>query len=273
MSMKQVLGMMLASRMAGRGARGGRSLGGGLGGGLGGLAAAGMLGGRRRGGGGLGRKVGLGALGYMAYRAYQDHQARNDGGAGRDRGALQGSGGGSTSGAAAGGGLGGALGGIMQQVSDALGGAQGSGRDAARDTGSTGTASQQSEPDFSAEEQQTAASFSEDRALLLVRAMVTAANADGVISPEERSRIMAQADEAGADAEDRRALERELADPRPLDALLVQVRDKETAEEFYLASRLAVEGTTETHRAYLARLRERLGLAEQEAAEIDAMAD
>jgi uncharacterized membrane protein YebE (DUF533 family) len=268
MSMKQILGMMLASKMAGRGSRGRRGGGlGGLGAGLGGLAAAGMLGGRRR-GGGLGRTVGLGALGYMAYRAYQDHQARSAGGtgsSGQDRGSFAGSGGDNT---ASGGGLGGVLGGIVTSVSDALTGPEGAGRGQppAGD-------SQPSEAAFTAEEQRTAEAFSEDKALLLVRAMVTAANADGSISTEERARIMSQADEAGAEAEDRRALERELADPRPLDELLAQVRDKETAEEFYLASTMAIDGTTDKNRAYLVRLRERLGVAEQEAADIDALAD
>jgi uncharacterized membrane protein YebE (DUF533 family) len=268
MSMKQILGMMLASKVAGRGSRSGR----GLGGGLGGLAAAGMLGGRRGGGGGLGRKVGLGALGYMAYRAYQDHQTRNQGGGshstGQGRGAFGGSGSNPMGSAAAAGGLGGALGGIMKSVSDAMSGQQGS-----EQTRAPAGQAPTDEAAFSPEEQQTAESFSEDKALLLVRAMVTAANADGSISSEERARIIGQADEAGASAEDRRALERELANPRPLDELLSQVRDRDTAEEFYLASRMAVDASTDVHRAYLARLRERLGLAEEDTAEIDALAD
>jgi hypothetical protein len=123
MSMKRMLGMMLASRMPGRGMRGGmgRGMGGGGlgGGGLGGLAAAGMLGGRR---GGLGQKAGLAALGY---RAYQDHQAHNQGtGAGASGNPVSNaqSGGGHTGGADTGSGIGGAPGGIMQSVSDALGG-------------------------------------------------------------------------------------------------------------------------------------------------------
>jgi uncharacterized membrane protein YebE (DUF533 family) len=154
----------------------------------------------------------------------------------------------------------------VQSVSDALAGSQG--RQTDRQPAGPGP-----EPAFTAEDERAAETFSEDTALLLVRAMVTAANADGSISAEERSRIMAQADEAGADAGDRRVLEEELANPRPLDELLGQVRDQETAEEFYLASRMAIDGTTEAHRAYLIRLRERLGLGEQEAGEIDTLAN
>jgi uncharacterized membrane protein YebE (DUF533 family) len=250
MGMTRILGTMLASRMAGRGMRGG-----GFGGGLGGLAAAGLLGGRR---GGLGRKTGLAALGYMAYRAYQDHQARSGGGSGRP---AAGSGGGFAERSGSDGGLGGALGGIVRSVSDALSGSQ-----EAQATRAP------SEPTFTPETERAAEAFSEDRALLLVRAMVAAANADGRVSAEERARILSQADAAGADAADRRALERELDNPRPLDQLLRQGRDQETAEEFYLASRVALGDPTEANRAYLARLRERLGLAEEETAEIDTLA-
>jgi uncharacterized membrane protein YebE (DUF533 family) len=269
MSMKRILGMMLAGRMAGRGMRGGMG-GAGLGGSLGGLAAAGLLGGRR---GGLGRKAGLAALGYMAYRAYQDHQARTGS---RNPQAEPGSSGvtpraygGSGEHAAAGSeGLAGGLGGIVRSVSEAISGPHGTRTDGAP-AGVAGTGAS-SETAFTPEDERAVETFSEETALLLVRAMVTAANADGTITAEERARILAQSGEAGADAEDRRALERELATPRPLDELLGQVRDRETAEEFYLASRMAVDDSTEAHRAYLARLRERLGLGEQEAAEIDA---
>lgn len=261
MSMKRILGMMLASRMAGPGMRGGMKSGG-----LGGLASIGLLG---------GRKAGLAALGYMAYRAYQDRQARTGDGqpqseARRGRassGASSGLGGNAASGA----GLAGMLGGIVKSLSDTLSGAQGAqaGRDPVGAREGTGASPKAA---FTPEDERAAETFSEETALLLVRAMVAAANADGAITAEERERIMSQANEAGADAEDRRALEAELANPRPLDDLLGQVRDQETAEEFYLASRMAIDGATEANRAYLAGLRERLGLAEQDAADINAMA-
>lgn len=260
MSMKRILGMMLASRMAGRGMRGGTKSGG-----LGGLASIGLLG---------GRKAGLVALGYMAYRAYQDRQARTgdvqpQSAAGSGRASSGASGG--LGSAASGAGLAGMLGGIVKSLSDTLGGGQGAqaGREPVGAREGTGASSKVA---FTPEDERAAETFSEETALLLVRAMVAAANADGAITAEERERIMSQANEAGADAEDRRALEAELAHPRPLDELLGQVRDQETAEEFYLASRMAIDGATEANRAYLAGLRERLGLAEQDAADINAMA-
>lgn len=263
MSMKRILGMMLASRMAGRGMRGRGGL---AGGGLGTLAAAGLLGGRR---GGLGRKAGLAALGYMAYRAYQDHQSRTAAGtqgASQDR-ARAGAAGGSASGSgAAAGGLGDLIGGVMKSVGDALGGT--GTRDETRGGGASPFAEPPAAQAFTAEDERAAEALGEDKALLLLRAMITAANADGQITSDERSRILSQAE----DADDRRTLERELAAPRPLEELLGQVRDRETAEEFYLSSRMAVDADTGANRAYLDRLRARLGLAERDAAEIDALA-
>ncbi|MFN4100902.1 MAG: tellurite resistance TerB family protein [Pararhodobacter sp.] len=245
MSMKRILGMMLASRMAGRGAR--RGLGGG---GLTGLAAAGMIGGRR---GGLGRKAGIATLGYMAYRAYRDRQETP-----ASRGAVSGE-------------SGDGLGGMLRSIGDAFRGS--TDEPPAREGAGIPAASRDaSETPFGPEHERAAEAFSEDTALLLIRAMVAAANADGVISPEERARIKTLTDDSDATAEDRRVIEHELANPRPLEELLQQVKDQETAEEFYLASRLAVDAETEASRAYLVRLRERLGLGEQEAAEIDDLA-
>ena len=242
MSLKRILGMMLAARLGGRGRRGGS---------LGSAAMMGMLGGRRR---GMGGKLGLAAMGYMAYRAYQDNQART----GRATGAGSGTGGG----AGGQGGIGG-IGGMIRDVADRFTGGAISG---GQPGGQPGTAS-----DFR-DEERAAAEFSDDKALLLIRAMVTAAYSDGALSEAERARIMGELEGPGADAEDRRILEREIANPKPLDELLAQVHDQETAEEFYLASRAAIDGETEQNRAYLAKLRQRLGLSEQDAAEVEQLA-
>lgn len=245
MSMKRILGMMLASRMAGRGGGFGKLAGGGLGG----LAAASLLGRGK----GMGGKAGLAALGYLAYRAYQDHQSKavSNPQAGDRSAADRASASPQTPG------FGAAFDGIIKSVSEALSGNKEPGAGTATDRQPV------------REGQQAAEALTEATALLLLRGMVTAANSDGSISPEERSRIVAHA--AANDPDDRNALERELANPRPLEELLSQVTDRETAEEFYLASRLAVEGGTATHRAYLAYLRERLGLGEKEVADIETL--
>lgn len=236
MSLKRILGTMLATRMAGRGRRRGS------------LGTAAMLGGfgrrRRR---GMGGKLGVAALGYMAYKAYQDHQSKTGA---TSRGSGQASGGSGLSG-------------MVQDVMNSMSGnaqSQAGGADAAPN-----------EEDLR-EEAQAAENLSEDKALLLIRAMITAAYSDGSLSTDERQRIMGQIDDAGGDAEDRAVMEREIANPKPLDDLLAQVNDEETAEEFYMTSRAAVDGETEPNRAYLAELQRRLGLSDEQVAEVEELA-
>lgn len=247
MALKRVLGMMLASRLAGRGRR------------RGGLGAAGLLGGlgyrRRR---GLGGKLGLASMGYMAYRAYQDHQRRTGGAA--TTGATSGA----TGGAGASSGGSGGIGGMIQDAADRLmGGGSSSGGPAQPEPRGA-----EPEPDLG-EDEAAAERVSDEEALLLIRAMIAAAHADGVLSEDERAGIMGQIDEAGADEADRRVMEREIADPKPVDELLAQVHDEETAQRFYLASCAAVDPETERNRAYLSDLRRRLNLSEEEAAEVE----
>ena len=238
MSLKRILGTMLATRMAGRGRR------------RGGLGTAAMLGGlgRRRRTGMMGGKLGMAALGYMAYKAYQDQQSK----AGTSPG-------GTKSGSSSGG-----LSGMVQDVMNTVtGGPQSNASNA-----SAGAAP--AEEDMR-EEAQAAESLSNDTALLLIRAMITAAYSDGSLSMDERQRIMGEIDQAG-DAEDRAVMEREIANPKPLDELLTQVNDEETAEEFYMASRAAVDGESEADRAYLADLQSRLNLSDAQVAEVEEMA-
>ena len=237
MSLKRILGTMLATRMAGRGRRRGA---------MGTSAMLGGLGYRRR--PMMGGKMGLAALGYMAYRAYQDHQSKA-------KGSADGMGQSSS---------GGGLAGMVRDVADRLGVDTTGG-------GGTGAAPGGTEEDLRQEEQ-AAESFSDRTALLLIRAMIAAAYSDGAMSTEERQRITQEIEEAGADDEDRRVMEREIANPKPLDDRLAEVNDGETAEEFYLASRAAVDGETEANRAYLLELRQRLGLSEQQAAEVEELA-
>ncbi|MGF1551771.1 MAG: tellurite resistance TerB family protein [Paracoccaceae bacterium] len=235
MSLKRILGTMLATRMGGRGRRSGA------------LGTASMLGGLgRRRGSGMGGKLGLAALGYMAYQAYRDHQSRSGGSSG------------------AGGQSGGGLMGMVQDVVGRVTGGAPTERRGDDAVPGDGAALQ--------EEARAAEALSDDTALLLIRAMVTAACSDGSLSMDERQRIMDEIDAAGGDEEDRAVMEREIANPKPLDELLAGVDDEETAEEFYLASRAAVDGGTEANRAYLAELRRRLGLSDEQGAEIEAVA-
>ena len=100
----------------------------------------------------------------------------------------------------------------------------------------------------------------EERALVLIRAMVSAAKADGQIDAAERGRIAGQVKESGAGAEALEFLMVEMQRPQDLAGLVAQVRGPEEAVEVYAASLLAIEVDTAAEREYLARLARSLGL-------------
>jgi len=107
----------------------------------------------------------------------------------------------------------------------------------------------------------------EEKALLLVKAMIAAAKADGEIDAAERAAILAHVDEQ--DAEARAFVEAELQKPLDLYEITSRVRDEATAREVYAASFLAIEVDTPAERGFLDRLAARLGLEPAQAAEIE----
>lgn len=100
----------------------------------------------------------------------------------------------------------------------------------------------------------------DQKALLLIRAMIAAAASDGEITPVERQRILDSLEQAGADDEDRRFLANELASPHPVDGLIRNVKDEETAQQVYLASTMAIDADTPAEQSYLRYLADRLGI-------------
>ena len=222
-----VLGTMLATGMAGRSRRGAafaRSPFGGMG--RTGHGAQGFFPGSRVPGG-----LGVAALGYLAYKAYQEFQKSQASRVPESPGrADAGAGAGSAPTSA-----GPSLGDRLSQV--------------LRPEGSSQAAPAEPEP-----------TIEDQRALLLIRAMIAAANADGEISPEERRTILAKLDQAGAGPEEHRVIEAELASPKSLDHVLREVKDEETAQQVYLASVLAIEPDSEAERTYLQYLATRLKL-------------
>ncbi len=119
------------------------------------------------------------------------------------------------------------------------------------------------------EAQAAAETMGDQKALLLIRAMIAAANADGQITAVERQRILSKLDEAGAAADDRRIVEQELQQPRSLDALLRDVTDPETAEQVYLASEMAIDAGSPAEKSYLQYLAARLNLPEDRVQEMN----
>jgi uncharacterized membrane protein YebE (DUF533 family) len=93
-----------------------------------------------------------------------------------------------------------------------------------------------------------------EQALLLVRAMIAAAYADGTIDDAERADILSRLDGAGVAAAEREMFLRELASPKPVTALAAEVKSPEMAEQFYVVSLLAMKIDNDAERAYASML-------------------
>ncbi len=99
-----------------------------------------------------------------------------------------------------------------------------------------------------------------DAAVLLIRAMIAAAHADGQIDEIERRRIFERLQGCQLSEEERRFLDQELAAPADLETIADQVQTRRMAEEVYAASLLAIDVDTEAEKRYLQALAERIGL-------------
>ena len=97
-------------------------------------------------------------------------------------------------------------------------------------------------------------------ALTLVRAMISAARADGHIDEAESGKIADRLKLAGLDAEAESWLVAELERPVDLDALVASAQTDAQKVELYTASRLAIEPETRAERGYLDMLAGRLKL-------------
>ena len=111
------------------------------------------------------------------------------------------------------------------------------------------------EPRDASEEQEL-----ERRAQLILRAMITAAKADGQIDGGEMQRIVAKLEEGGAGDEARRFVLDEMQGPADPSRLIGEIRSPEVAVEVYAASLLAIEVDTAAERDYLRDLAEGLKL-------------
>jgi uncharacterized membrane protein YebE (DUF533 family) len=107
---------------------------------------------------------------------------------------------------------------------------------------------------------QAAAAPDEDRARLLVRVMIAAANADMRVDADERARILAKLEEAGAGPEERALVEREMSAPLSIDDIAGEVSGPDVAAQVYAAALAAIDVDKATERRYLQALAERLGL-------------
>ncbi|WP_244651268.1 tellurite resistance TerB family protein [Rhizobium sp. CFBP 8762] len=105
-------------------------------------------------------------------------------------------------------------------------------------------------------------SMDDDFALVLVRAMIAASKADGHVDAEERTRIMEKLSVSGLGSEAEAFLEKELANPIDIDAIVAACKSEEQRVELYTASRLTVNADNRAERGYLDLLAGRLGMAD-----------
>ena len=98
------------------------------------------------------------------------------------------------------------------------------------------------------------------RAMLMIRAMITAAKADGEIDPQERQRILGRLEQAGADAEAQAFVRDEMARPADVQAIVSAVDSPHTAIEAYAASLFAIDVDTEAEAVYMRQLAQGLRL-------------
>ncbi|MBZ6077534.1 tellurite resistance TerB family protein [Microvirga puerhi] len=117
-----------------------------------------------------------------------------------------------------------------------------------------------------------AASESENTALLVLRAMIAAAAADGRIDEDERERILGTLKNAGIDGEGVHLVEAELARPATAAELAAAVKTREAAIQVYTAARRIITPNTVEERVFLAHLSGALGLDPRLVAQIDAAA-
>ncbi|WP_431858050.1 tellurite resistance TerB family protein [Azospirillum sp.] len=251
--LQSVLGTMLATGMGGRSSLGMNDIGSVASnmGAFGGSAGDDAYSGGSSPGLGVGPVAGLGALAYLAYKAFQERQ-KNMQSSGQD--APQSS---PPSGSPWG----------SQQSGGILGSIFGGGGNAGGSLGDrlSQVFQNRSAPQASSDTEGAYPSLAmeDQRALLLIRAMIAAANADGQISQDERQRILSALDEAGAGPDERRVVENELNHPQSLDTLLQSVRDPQTAEQVYMASQMAIDQDSATERSYLQYLASRLQIDPQ----------
>ena len=96
--------------------------------------------------------------------------------------------------------------------------------------------------------------------VLLIRAMIAAANADGVIDASERSNILKRLQTVELSKEEHGFIIQELLSPADLETIVAGVNSPELARQVYTVSMMAMEVDTDKERQYMDTLASRLGL-------------
>ena len=94
----------------------------------------------------------------------------------------------------------------------------------------------------------------ESRSLLLVRAMIAAAMADGHLDADEQGHLFREIDRLELSAEEKGMMLEELRRPWPMHAIVARCDAPETAIEVYTASVLAIDESRPESELYLSQL-------------------
>ena len=108
--------------------------------------------------------------------------------------------------------------------------------------------------------------------LVLIRAMVAAAKADGHVDATEQQKLFGEVERLGLDSEAKAQVFDLLSQPVDMGSITGAVATPEQGAEVYLASRLAIDVDVPAERAYLDALATRLKLPAELRTHLDAQA-
>ncbi len=101
---------------------------------------------------------------------------------------------------------------------------------------------------------------SADTQKLIVRAMISAAKADGALDPSEMNKIMGKVGEDGITDEERQFIRDELNQPIYLNKLASSIPSQMVAAQVYAASLFAIDIDTDEEKIYMRQLAQALNL-------------
>ncbi len=102
-----------------------------------------------------------------------------------------------------------------------------------------------------------------NKAVLLIRAMIAAANADGVIDQAERDRILKKLQAVDLSPEEQAFIVKELLSPSSLEDIARQVDHRQLAMQVYAVSLMAIRVDTDAEHHYMNSLARQLDLDEK----------
>lgn len=132
-----------------------------------------------------------------------------------------------------------------------------------------GSAAQEAKPASAPRTPFDHSDVNEDEARTMLRAMVAATMADGLLDAVERDRLYSALAAAKIGDAGREWLDRELAEPADIDQLASGVGGPEQAARIYAAARIAIDPDTMQERQFLKMLAEALDVPAEAVARFD----